>query len=790
MLKRFILIGIGIAFFLVCFLEVDNGSLPGFQYVPEKESYTQSLSEFNSLSINAVYHIPASFYLSNYMNIGIHNYAGRTTCLMIDISDTNHLIAGSATGGLWSSYNNGSDWLPIQDQFYPMRVASISQNPFRPEYIYYSTQTDLLDSLGNQVIDLMRSTDGGLTFNYLPSSNPLNLGIRKVVCSPHDSSTIYISGHGVNNSIYRSQDNGLSFQSINLPLNGNIFDLDVFPGGEVIYSIDSGMYYSPNGNPGTFTKSNGLPSPIGDLSMDYCLTSPNICYAMVTAAPYTIIFRSSDTGRNWSARDTVTNDAFSNIIFAMPDQPDFIFFGGVSLFYSTDGGLTSGPAQNPGVDYWDIVSNPYQYSRLHIENDFGVTSITASASNSAMSQSLKFRDTTYINQQCYYGDYHPHGNAFIAGMQDLGTKFIDSANTFYSLRGGDGRSCFIHKQDPSVAYFFTSPGIDGFKRDDDIYDNSLSSQRSILNQMDGDSNGYIDDLVNLNNFKVLDHNSDVLFFPTKTRIWRSTDRGDNWTPMTNIHANLGYGVFSVSNGSDPTAYYSYQDSLGIVQHALSASPGDEVFIKTPCSIYGVTAHLENDSSILIQTNCGTLLRCQNVFAINPRFDTIPSNIGSIRDLLEDPQNDRTLIAATANGLYITLDAGQSWTSEQSIPPVRIDCLRLRQADMKLFIFTYGRGIWTADLPLITGNKEIPSKPVMKYFSVINPSNGTLKVEMIKQVPGSSLQLFSSKGKLVLEYDLQSKEYLSIDISTYSAGIYFIRLIDQNQVLQTSKLLKL
>lgn len=757
----------------------------------EKEE-SEQLTTLDGLDLLS---LPPSQLLSNYTNIGMKDYAGRTTCMIIDRADTSHLIAGAATGGLWSSWDNGSHWQPIQDNFYPMNVMCLAQNPLRTNYIYYSTLTDLKDSTGTQVIDLLRSTDGGLTFHYLPAPSPLLMPVRKIVCSPTDSNTLYISGFpGNQNAVYRSTDNGISFKRVSpFYTTSYIYDLKVFPSGRVLYTVNTGAYQSLTGDSGTFVLTNsGLPASLGEFAVDYCLSDPDKVYAMVsaTATPSSaMLFKSIDGGYNWINMDTIPADYFTNLIYAAPGQPDFIYFGGVQLRYSTDGGLTSFPALTTGADYWTMVFNPQNPSRAWAQSDFGVTSFNVGP---ALNLNWNPRDTTYYNQQCYFGDYFPQGNAFIAGFQDLGTKFIDSTGLFHFIDGGDGSCCFSHKQDPKVAYYYTDPQLSGLKRDTNIYLNSVSTTIYIYNQLDANGDGYVDDGMGQNNLKVLDDNSDVLFFPTGKRVWRSVDRGDNWAPLTLTYNYDIVNAFDVSNGADPTAYYGYDSSLVVTPHAITASPGQEFIIPMPCSVYRVHAALENDSMVEVTTLCGDLLLCNNIFAATPAWTDISGNLPAGRtfqDLIIDPQNPQLMIGAFSSGLYITADGGITWTRETSLPPVIVQDLRLRQSDRKLFIFTYGRGIWTADLPIlisISSHKEQQNN----YFICANPAENDFAIHFLKPVTDAVLEIYSINGNKIYNSAVTSSSSHHIDMRKNPAGIYIISLRNNSGKLQTEKIVKL
>src|SRR5690606_31577457 len=85
--------------------------------------------EENGIQIINTSKVAATSLLTNVHEIGLSRSAGRVTCLAIDKANSNHLIAGTASGGLWSSVNRGQSWSPINDQLPTLSIRSICQNP-------------------------------------------------------------------------------------------------------------------------------------------------------------------------------------------------------------------------------------------------------------------------------------------------------------------------------------------------------------------------------------------------------------------------------------------------------------------------------------------------------------------------------------------------------------------------------------------------------------------------------------------------------------------------------------
>ena len=105
-----------------------------------------------------------------------------------------------------------------------------------------------------------------------------------------------------------------------------------------------------------------------------------------------------------------------------------------------------------------------------------------------------------------------------------------------------------------------------------------------------------------------------------------------------------------------------------------------------------------------------------------------------------------------------------------IPNVPIDQIRLRHSDRKLFIFTHGRGIWTADLKnnLVAKTQTITTQEFSVYP---NPSSDYIKLVGANNSNGN---LYNLKGDLVAK-----SANNQIDVRELSAGTYFVE-IQSNQ----------
>lgn len=469
--------------------------------------------------------------LTNITEIGIFNTAGRVTCLLIDKADSNHLIAGAATGGLWSSSNRGITWSPVDDHLPTLNIRSLSQNPFQTNIIYASTYTSMMSgpSLNTPRPDIYKSTDGGQTFQLIPAAAGSFTLVGRVVCSPIDQNTVFAtSDQNSARGVYRSQDNGQSFTLV-LSLTNTVDDLEVLPDGSVLVSSGTDIYRSPGGNPGSFSLSvTGLTGPNTFMRMElaYCEGQPNNVYGVTTGGNSGVaVFRSVNGGQSWSFLQSLNSGIFTRAIGIKPNDPNYLFAGSVGLYLTKNAGASFDYYPVGGVDYWSVNFDPHNPDKVFITFDQGVVEVGLNPFNPDPYTAFKKRDSLFNCAQIYAGDFRWSGDKVLVGMQDLGTHQAFSGGTSNVL-GNDGGYCFYHKQDSTKAYVSYQNGRIFKKSNLHIPFPQPGFQQpvSILNQLDMNNDNNIDEgYFFIHPFWVNNADGEQIYLPTKKRLWRSVD---------------------------------------------------------------------------------------------------------------------------------------------------------------------------------------------------------------------------------------------------------------------------
>jgi hypothetical protein len=169
------------------------------------------------------------------VNGGIYfqNDSGRATHIRVDPRDPNILYHGTATGGIWKSYNALDDnpvWIPITEDIGGMAIGAMDIDPANPDTLYIAIGDAYDVAEGGHVL---RSTTGGgdwtLLTEQLRGTYPDSAGgrtetanqMRDMKVDPHNSNHILIATEV---GLFRSTDAGQSFVLVPLPTwpNGTI----------------------------------------------------------------------------------------------------------------------------------------------------------------------------------------------------------------------------------------------------------------------------------------------------------------------------------------------------------------------------------------------------------------------------------------------------------------------------------------------------------------------------------------------------------------------------------------
>ncbi|MDD5570880.1 MAG: T9SS type A sorting domain-containing protein [Bacteroidales bacterium] len=760
--------------------------------------------------------------LANITELGPINRGGRTRSMIIDITNHNHLFAGAVSGGLWKSTDKGINWHPVNDFSPTLAVTALAQDPLNADIIYYGTGESTGNSADLPGDGIFKSTDHGANFVQLASTTSATFtdGIWKIAVLKNQPNTLLV---GTNNGgLQKSTNGGSTFTQVYANGTKDVTDIEIFPDGKILICVKAdGIYKSTsNGDAGTFTRlSNGLPAGANTLRAEiaYCDSFPDVVYAQIensTQDGLEGMYKSTDGGENWFSIISPETAAsyyfpwYASMICVKPDNPNIVISGCVYMTYSKNGGITGwSVGKLSQADDHFAVFDPDNLDEFYVNNDAGVFRYNINT----MGSSYTGLRRTYNATQFYAGAYFPTGLNCIGGCQDNSTLLCKNGDSVFTIpdpTNGDGTYCQVNQQQPDISYLEWQYGR--IRRSE----NTLTSPSfyKVRNELDADDNGGIDDGAWFNTpFEINMLDGSQLYYTTYRRLWRTTNGGDNWVPVTNYINASGVTPFAigVSHELYPTVYIGGSGALFYrVDNAYTAVAGNEVNLHSslPSQISStfiacITVHPDNSSVLYVGLSPYSLnprvWKVTNAKSATPVWENIsgdlPTNL-PVNWVEADPLNpDSFLVIGTDFGLYTTTNGGTNWNLETQIPYVAIQQVRLRYSDRKLFIFTHGRGIWVADLinlPTSIGSlKKYLSAQIQMYP---NPASNILNVKLNEILKEKNIitEIYNLKGELIESISAGYREQYSIDISKFKSGVYFLRLKNEGDYIYSGKFVKL
>lgn len=342
-------------------------------------------------------------------NIGPATISGRVAAIDVVTSNPNHIVLGSATGGVWISNNGGLTWEAVFDDQPVASIGAIAINQDNPDIIWVGTGEGNVRNSTSIGGGIFKSIDGGKSWQLMGLE--YSERINRIALHPDNPDIAYVAAMGTlwgpneERGVYKTVDGGDTWKRI-LYVNDTTGATDIkidtsnpdklfagmwqfrrWPyqfksGGE-----GSGLYVTHNGgeNWQQKTEEDGLPGgELGRMAFALSAADPKRVYALVEAEKSALL-RSDDGGGSWLKINEEYNVAdrpfYYTEIAADPQNADVVYNIATRVRVSIDGGKSF--SYNPVIDccaagntihidnhaYW---INPNNSSHLIFGNDGGL----------------------------------------------------------------------------------------------------------------------------------------------------------------------------------------------------------------------------------------------------------------------------------------------------------------------------------------------------------------------------------------------------------------------------------
>lgn len=697
----------------------------------------------------------------NWVSRGPNNVAGRTRALMFDPNDASDkkVFSGGVGGGIW--VNNditdaNSSWVLLEPNMTNFAVTAMDFDPTNTTTMYVGTGEGFgnFDAINGGGI--WKSTDGGVTWNNLPSSQTYEHVFDIIVRNESGIGVIYAAARDLEDSavsgIIKSTDGG---ETWSLESSEAARDLELSPNNTIWAGTSDGKIISKNASASNFTV-NYTSTVDNPRRVDVAVaqSNANVVYGIMAArirndedtgfvTGLGEIVKTTNGGKSWAATaknpedksdrtipesDFTRGQAWYDLIIQIsPANENHIYAGGINTFKSLNGGDTwtkitswsdfyDSTVSYAHADQHNIIFRQNHPNELLVANDGGIqyapdlTQVPPPLSENSYNEGFEIRNKNFNITQYYSAAIDPiNPNGFLGGTQDNGTQHLTSPGLGSSVQvsGGDGGFSFIDQT--------------AFNETDGVY--------QIISFTN--NNYYLLDYTNL-------EDGEPNFIALVNQANRSNGTFINAADYDDVN-NVLYSNDSDNKISIATLKPDLEDQgtnsfSGTIEVITLPELGNSEVTNIKVSPYN-----PEDRAVFFSTAAGRIVKWRKD---KPAETIINFGVfsGSISSLEIGASDDELLLTYSNYGIknvWYSLNGGTNWTDvEGNLPDMPVRWSLFNPSDRKQVILATEVGIWNTN--------DINASPVV--WEPRSTNMGNVRVDMLQYRESDDLILAGTHGR--------------------------------------------
>jgi photosystem II stability/assembly factor-like uncharacterized protein len=672
--------------------------------------------------------------------------SGRVSDLAVHPEDSDTWYVTVASGGIWKTINAGTTWTPIFDNEGSYSIGCITLDPNDPEIIWVGTGENNSQRSVSYGDGVYKSIDGGTSWTNMGLEESEHIG--RIVVDPRDSEVVYVAAQGPlwraggDRGLYKTVDGGKTWEkSLEISEHTGANEVWMDPRDpDVLYAstyqrrrrtwtlIDGGpesaIYKTSDAGANWKKLENGLPeADMGKIGLAVSPVDPDVVYAIIESIDDEGgFFRSVDGGENWKKQSDYVSGSpqYYNELIPDPINVDRVYSNDTYLHVSDNGGevFSRIPEESKHVDNHALWIDPEDTDHLIAGCDGGVYETWDRGETWDFKANLPITQFYKIAIDSDLPFYNVYGgtqdNFTLGGPSRTASEHGITNRDWYVTRGGDGFDPVVDPGNPDIVYSQAQYGelVQPQPEPDEAparwnWDSALM---------------------------ISPHSATRLYFASQ-RIYRSDDRGDNWTPVSGdltrnldrnqlevmgkvwsvdtvaknkstsffgtivalsesslveglLYAGTDDGLVQVSE--DGGANWRKTDSFPGVPdmayvHDLEASlhDADTVFVT-------IDNHKSGDFKPYVLKSTDRGLTWRSIAGDLPER-------GSVYTIVQDHVDEDLLFVGTEFGVFTSVTGGGTWLRlKGGVPVIAVRDLEIQRREDDLVVGTFGRGIFILD----------------------------------------------------------------------------------------------
>ncbi len=648
--------------------------------------------------------------------------SGRINAIAVSPANSQIVLVGSSTGGIWRSVDGGANLVPVSDDQIDLAVGAIAFAPSNPSIVYAGMGDIDNGYFGSGVL---KSTDAGASWKRVnDSSLPSPAWTSDIAVDPTDPNRVYLSqfarlneGRAFSSGFFLSTNGGVTWTRT---VGGLVRNIAIDPSNSNTLYLAISRVDDGSGAPGIYRSNNKgqswqqfFTSPYGasstsDIRVGVSPANSRTFYAYMGGSLQgrfdVRLVVSTDGGNQWNNLGSKEIDTgqfgYNTYLQIDPGNASTVYIGSRDVYKSVNGGVNFTNLNNsftvsgsftPGrsnahPDQHCLAFDPKDFNTFYIGNDGGLYKTTDGG------KTFKSLNQTLTLQQTYGITLHPTDpRVTYIGTQDNGFQVRQNDKVWRELFTGDYGTILINPKDP--AQFMTNY-VQGniFLFRNNAYQDELASNATFGESNSGARIAFIAPLTG--------NGVDERAYFGTWRLFISSNFGRSWeAPAGDLDLTKGsrdvLNTIAVSS-TDPNTIYT-GSAQGRVM--LSRNGGK--------NWTDITAGLPNRAITDIEidrSNPGTAFLTVSGYGSGHIFKTTDFGAtwkdvsASVADapanaVLIDPLSPQIVYLGTDIGCYRSTDGGETFKEfNAGLPPVVVAAFTSHSSGL-VQLSTYGRGVY-------------------------------------------------------------------------------------------------